>query len=65
MVALSPEMAYSQFMKAPAEHISTKHAPADQGTADMNAPVYNGKWGYTTEAETGSYCLPGSGRPGP
>ena len=51
MLALSPEMAYSQFMKAPAEHISTKRAPADQGAADMNAPVYDGKWGYTTEAE--------------
>ena len=38
-------------MKTSAEHISTERAPAGPGAADMNTPIYDGKWGYTTEAE--------------
>lgn len=38
-------------MKTSAEHISTERTPADPGAVNINAPIYDGKWGYTTEAE--------------
>jgi hypothetical protein len=38
-------------MKTSADHITNEHAPAHPGAVDMNEPIYDGKWGYTTEAE--------------
>jgi hypothetical protein len=39
-------------MKTPAEHTAHQdHTPVDVGAIDMHEPIYDGKWGYTTEAE--------------
>ena len=39
-------------MKLSAEHTAhQEHAPADLEAVDMHAPIYDGKWGYITEAE--------------
>ena len=38
-------------MKTPADHTVTEHAAADPGAVNMHAPIYDGTWGYTTEAE--------------